>query len=90
MRTQTKYWGRSTFWTFVLSMIPIGAWAGPACPAPPPYALLRQDEDYSYLRDTTCRRDYLDPIKFIPLNSQGDWYLPCPTTSAASVVPAAG
>jgi len=56
-------------------MIPIGAWAGPACPAPPPYALLRQDEDYSYLRDTTCRRDYLDPIKFIPLSTQKDQYL---------------
>jgi len=37
--------------------------------------LLRQDEDYSYLRDVRCRRDPLDAIKFIPLGSQKDQYL---------------
>jgi hypothetical protein len=60
---------------FILSMLPINAWAGTSCPAPPPYALLRQDEDYSYLQDSTCRRDSLDPIKFISLGSQKDQYL---------------
>src|SRR3981081_2001622 len=75
MRTRTKYWGRSTFWMFILSMIPVSASAGPTCPAPPPYALLRQDEDYSYLRDAACRRDDMDPVKFIPVGAQKDQYL---------------
>jgi hypothetical protein len=59
---------------FILCMVPISAWADMACPAPPPYALLRQDEDYSYLRDAKCRRDFMDPIKFIPLSTQKDQY----------------
>jgi Alginate export len=73
MSKQTKYCGRATLWMLVLSMTPISAWA--ACPAQPPYALLRRDEDYSYLRDAACRRDYFDPIKFIPLSAQKDQYL---------------
>ena len=72
---RTKCSGLSTFWTFILCMAPISAWADTACPAPPPYALLRQDEDYSYLRDAKCRRDFMDPIKFIPLSTQKDQYL---------------
>jgi hypothetical protein len=56
-------------------MLPVSAWAGANCPASPSYALLRQDEDYSYLRDPTCRRDFLDPVKFISLGSQKDQYL---------------
>jgi hypothetical protein len=56
-------------------MTPISAWADSACPAQRPYALQRQDEDYSYLRDAACRRDYFDPIKFIPLSAQKDQYL---------------
>jgi hypothetical protein len=42
---------------------------------PPPYAPLRQAEDYSYLKDPAKRADLFDPIKYIPLNSSGDWYL---------------
>jgi hypothetical protein len=72
---RTKRWAPSTFWVFILSMVPIGAWADSNCPASPPYALLRQDEDYSYLRDVKCRRDFMDPIKFIPLSTQKDRYL---------------
>src|SRR4051794_38688323 len=42
---------------------------------PPPYAPLRWMEDYSYLKDPAKRTDFFDPIKYIPLNSAGDWYL---------------
>ena len=41
----------------------------------PPYQRLRYDEDYLYLRDPAKRTDFWDPIKYIPLNSEGDWYL---------------
>lgn len=71
----TEYLGLSAFWMFILCTVPISAWADTACPVPPPYALLRQDEDYSYLRDVKCRRDFIDPIKFILLSSQNDQYL---------------
>jgi len=42
---------------------------------PPPFKQLRYDESYEYLRDPSRRSDYLDAIKFIPLNNNGDWYL---------------
>ena len=42
---------------------------------PPPYKLLRYDEDYTYLRDPADRRDALDAVKFIPLDRSGDRYL---------------
>ena len=41
---------------------------------PPPYTVLRYDEDYSYLRDPALRSDPLDVVKYVPLNEQGDWY----------------
>jgi hypothetical protein len=44
-------------------------------PAPPPFLQLRYDENYAYLRDPANRADLLDPIKFIPLDSRGDFYL---------------
>jgi hypothetical protein len=44
-------------------------------PGPPPYKLLRYEEDYSYLRDPSRRTDFWDPIKYIPLGSHEDWYL---------------
>src|SRR6266545_712182 len=46
--------------------------------APPPrpaYQTLRFDEDWSFLRKTSLRSDFWDPIKFIPLNSDGSWFL---------------
>jgi hypothetical protein len=46
-----------------------------SCPKPAPYALLRQDENYSYLRDPGCRTNVWDPIKYVPLNSNGERYL---------------
>src|SRR2546425_1120728 len=41
----------------------------------PPFKLIRYDESYAYLRDPSQRSDYLDVIKFIPLTTNGDWYL---------------
>ena len=31
------------------------------------YQLLREDEDWSFLRDPSLREDFWDPIKYIPL-----------------------
>ena len=40
------------------------------------YKLLREDEDWSFLRDPALRRDFWDPINYIPLRrSSDDWYL---------------
>src|SRR5258708_2279273 len=46
------------------------------CPnSPPPYGLLRQDEDYRYLSNPTCRHDYWDHLKYVPLGANEDRYL---------------
>ncbi len=42
---------------------------------PPPYQLNRADEDYRYLRDPAQRTDFWDPIKYVPLNESGSWFL---------------
>src|ERR1700751_164226 len=40
------------------------------------YNLLREDEDWSFLRDRSLRQDFWDPIKYIPLRrGADDWYL---------------
>jgi len=44
-------------------------------PAPPPFKQLRYDESYAYLQDPARRSDYFDAIKFVPLSTNGDWYL---------------
>ena len=44
-------------------------------PAPPAYKQLRYEEDYSYLRDPANRSDLFDPLKFVPLGTEGDRYL---------------
>ena len=41
----------------------------------PAYRLQRSDEDWSFLRDASRRRDPWDPIKFIPLRSNRDWHV---------------
>ncbi len=41
---------------------------GPPNPNPPPYTLLRYNEQYSYLADPALRTDFFDPVKYIPLN----------------------
>jgi hypothetical protein len=44
--------------------------------APPPFQIVRHDEDYSYLSDPARRADALDPIKYISLSSsRPDVYL---------------
>ncbi|HEY4381441.1 MAG TPA: alginate export family protein [Acidobacteriaceae bacterium] len=46
------------------------------CPVrPPPYGLLRQDEDYRFLRNPTCRRDNWDRFKYVPLGSNEDRFI---------------
>src|SRR5262249_17142479 len=45
------------------------------CPNPPEYEVLRQDEDYSYLRDPACRRDPWDPLKYVRLGAGGESFL---------------
>jgi len=47
----------------------------PDQPEPPSYRLLRAEEDWSYLRDPERRTDLFDPLKFIPLDSEGWAYL---------------
>jgi hypothetical protein len=40
------------------------------------FKLLREDEDWSFLRDARLRRDPWDKIKYIPLRKNSDdWYL---------------
>ena len=36
------------------------------------YKLLREDEDWSFLRDRSLRQDFWDPIKYIPLRKCAD------------------
>lgn len=43
--------------------------------SPPPYQLNRADEDYRYLREPARRTGFWDPIKYMPLNAPGSWYL---------------
>src|SRR4051812_37376114 len=42
---------------------------------PAAYRKFRYDEDYQYLRDPGRRSDLWDPVKYIPLNDAGDWYV---------------
>lgn len=44
-------------------------------PPPPPYKQLRYEEDYSYLQDPNKRRDFFDPIKYVPLGGTEGRYL---------------
>src|SRR5207245_481706 len=44
-------------------------------PSPPPYQLLRFEEDYRYLRDPGRPSDLWDPLKCIALNDAATWYL---------------
>jgi hypothetical protein len=47
----------------------------PAKPATPPkYTVSRWDESYGYLSNPDNRTDFLDPLKFVPLDQTGDIY----------------
>jgi hypothetical protein len=39
------------------------------------YSIERWDEDHSYLKNPSARKDFFDPIKYVQLNSAGDQYL---------------
>ena len=41
----------------------------------PVYRQQRSDEDWSVLRDQARRRDWWDPVKFVPLRPDRTWYL---------------
>src|SRR5215813_3045931 len=53
--------------------LPVAAQAS-SPPSPPPFQPLRYDEDWSYLGDESRRSEWLDRLKYIPLNERG-WYL---------------
>src|ERR1700757_4672708 len=38
------------------------------------YNILRENEDWSFLKDPSLRQDWWDPLKYIPLRREG-WYL---------------
>ncbi|GFE57986.1 alginate export family protein [Geobacter sp. AOG1] len=41
----------------------------------PSYRLNRADEDYRYLRDPARRIDFWDPVKYVPLDETGGWFI---------------
>ena len=45
------------------------------CPHKISYSETRYDDDFSYLRNPSCHNDFWDPLKYVPLNRKGDWYL---------------
>lgn len=57
------------------SLAPLEASCQETEPQVPSYQLNRADEDYRYLRDPGKRTDLWDPVKYLPLNERGDWYL---------------
>jgi Alginate export len=61
------------------ALISVAIAAPPAdadCPSGAPrYLTLRYEEDYSFLRDATCRTDLWDPIKLVPIDPDGSTYL---------------
>ena len=62
-------------------LVGAGTAHGQQDPAEPPtvdrsYKLLREDEDWSFLRDSRPRQDFWDPIKYIRLRRNADdWFL---------------
>src|SRR5438132_960494 len=72
--------GKYQFWLLVMGLAVCLTGSGQSTDSTlptsaPPFKQLRYDENYAYLRDPARRADYLDFIKFIPLNRNGDWYL---------------
>src|SRR5947207_1909067 len=41
----------------------------------PAFQTLRHNEDWSFLRDPAQRTDLFDPVKYVPLDTNGNWYL---------------
>lgn len=67
---------RLTFLIWILTLFLSTPWPLFAADEPerPPYNLSRYKEDYSFLRDPSRRTDYMDPLKFIPLDERGNVY----------------
>jgi hypothetical protein len=58
----------------LVTLMPRAAEAG--CPSPrAAYRTLRYEENYSVLRDPSCRTDFWDAMKYVPLDDTGDVYL---------------
>ncbi len=58
--------------TALLVLLPLSSaiFAQSVCPdSSQPFGLLRQGEDYRYLSNPTCRRDFWDHLKYVPLGS---------------------
>src|SRR5258706_12546946 len=61
---------------YVLLPLCSSVFAQSVCPdIPPPYGLLRQDEDYRYLSNPACGQEYWDRIKYEALRSNEDRFL---------------
>jgi hypothetical protein len=62
--------------SFALCILAAARAAAQGATSPPPFQIVRHDEDYSYLSDPARRTDALDAIKYIPLSSsRPDVYL---------------
>jgi hypothetical protein len=66
-------------WTIALtSAIPtVQAQSGQttdSCGAVRTYSLLREDDNWTFLKDKSCRQDFWDPIKYVSLGPDG-WFL---------------
>src|SRR5262249_39866804 len=65
-------------WAGLCILLPLcgQVFAQTECPtSPPPYGLLRQDEDYRYLSNPACGRDDWDRLKYVRLGSSKDTFL---------------
>lgn len=63
-------------WSVLCAGVAGSAHAQSRQPSPPPLTMLRDDEDYAYLRDPAARTGaWWEPLKYIPLNKTGDVYV---------------
>nr|WP_246357086.1 alginate export family protein [Pyxidicoccus fallax] len=53
----------------------VGGRAGAQAPSPPPFKMLRAEEDYRYLRAPDAPRAPLDGLKYLPLDEEGSVFL---------------
>jgi Alginate export len=69
----------AVLYLFLLEVLPVHAQpcqaAGPVV-SDRTYGLLRDNENWSFLRDPSLRQDFWDPVKYVPLrNHRNGWYL---------------
>src|SRR4051812_14941108 len=60
---------------FITMFLSVSAALVAGAQEPPPFKLVRYDEDYSYLKDESRRTEPLDRIKYIPLDREGKSFL---------------